>query len=69
MEGRACPASSRCSGKVRHTHGRFSGTQSLADIQPMAASLRYSSVYVFRHYNMRTEQFKELRQDLQETSK
>ena len=38
-------------------------------IELVTITFRYSSVYVFRHFNMRTEQFKELRQDLQETSK
>jgi hypothetical protein len=30
---------------------------------------RYPNVYVFRYNNMRTEQFKELRQDLKESSR
>ncbi|GAX74570.1 hypothetical protein CEUSTIGMA_g2019.t1 [Chlamydomonas eustigma] len=30
---------------------------------------QYQSVYVFQHFNMRTEQFKELRQELQENSR
>lgn len=35
----------------------------------LAPVLRYPTVYLFRYYNMRTESFKELRQELQESSR
>ncbi len=36
---------------------------------PSPLTARYSTVYVFKYYNMRNESFKQLREDLKESSR